>query len=84
MTISLSPETQKLLEEQMQKGGYATPDDVLRIALQTLYELEAAPLEELDPQTQAAIEEGLAQANRGEGIPLDEAFKRLNQKYFGK
>ena len=28
MTITLSPDTQRLLEEQMKKGGYTTADDL--------------------------------------------------------
>jgi putative addiction module CopG family antidote len=36
MAISLSPETQKLIVERMQQGGYATPDDVVRAGLSSL------------------------------------------------
>jgi putative addiction module CopG family antidote len=36
MVISLSPETQKLIEERMKHGGYATPDDVVRAGLSSL------------------------------------------------
>ena len=36
MTISLSPATQKLLEEQMKRGAFASPEDVVRAALETL------------------------------------------------
>jgi plasmid stabilization system protein ParE len=33
MNITLSPETQKLLEEQMKVGHFPTPDDAVRTAL---------------------------------------------------
>ena len=33
---------------------------------------EEVKLEELDPETRAAVEEGLAQADRGEFVPEDE------------
>ena len=33
MNVILSPETAKLLEEQMKRGGYASADDALRLAL---------------------------------------------------
>jgi hypothetical protein len=39
--------------------------------------------EELDPELEAALERADAQVDRGEGIPIDEAFARLRRKYFG-
>ncbi len=30
MNLALSPETQKLLQERMSKGGYLTPEDAVR------------------------------------------------------
>ena len=84
MTITLSPETQRLLEEQMKKGGYTTADDLVRVALETLDQADAAePLEDLDPETLAAIERAEAQADRGEGLPVDAAFEQLRRKHFG-
>lgn len=34
--VSLNPETQRLIEERMKLGGYATPDDVVRAGLSSL------------------------------------------------
>ena len=42
------------------------------------------PADELDAETLAAIEAADAQIDRGEGIPLDEAFQRLRRKHFGR
>src|SRR3954453_7917062 len=56
MNIVLSPETQKLLEERMRTGRFATPDEAVRAALQTLGEAEGDALEDLDAETRAAIE----------------------------
>jgi putative addiction module CopG family antidote len=36
MSMSLSPETLKLVEERMKRGGYASPDDVILAALASL------------------------------------------------
>ncbi len=83
MSITLSAETQKLIEERMRQGGFSSPDDLVRVALETL-EVQGEDIEELDAQTQAAIERGEAQSARGEGIPLDEAFDRLRRKHFGR
>lgn len=83
MTITLSPETQRLLNEQMKKGGFATADEALRVALEALDRAGVAPLEDLDPETLAAIERAEAQADRGEGMPVDPAFAQLRRKHFG-
>ena len=72
MNIVLSPATQKLLEDRMKKGGYSTPDEVMRIALEQWDRQEADPDAELDDEGLAAIEEGLAQAERGECQPLED------------
>ena len=78
MTISLSDATQRLLEERMKTGDYATADEALRVALETLNQLET---EELDDETLAAIEEGLAQADRGEGRPWEQVRQELRERY---
>jgi Arc/MetJ-type ribon-helix-helix transcriptional regulator len=82
MNVTISPATQKLLEEHLKKGIYSSPDDGLNAALQTLAETEAEPLEELPPETIAAIERAEAQSARGEGIPLDQAFEQVRRKHF--
>jgi Arc/MetJ-type ribon-helix-helix transcriptional regulator len=81
MHIILSPETQKLLEERMRKGGHPTADDALRVALQTLDDVEGAALEDLDEETRAAIERAEEQADRGEGCPWEEVREELRERY---
>lgn len=78
MNISLSPETQKLIEDRMKRAGYRTADEAVRSALETMEQFEA---EELDDQTLTEIEEGEAQLARGEGLPLKEAFSQLRNKH---
>ncbi len=81
MNVILSAETQQLLDERMKKAGFASADDALRFALQTLEQLEA---EDLDDDTLAAIEEGLSQANRGEGKPWEIVRAELRAKYIAE
>ena len=81
MAFSLSPQTQKLIEERMKASGCASPDELVRVALQTLEQVQGEDYEELDADTRTAIDEGEAQHQRGEGIPLDEAFARLRKKH---
>jgi Arc/MetJ-type ribon-helix-helix transcriptional regulator len=81
MVISLSAETQKLLEERMKRGGYATPDDLVRIALETLDQVEGEAYEDLDADTRDAIERAEGQADRGEGRPWEDVKAELRAKY---
>lgn len=84
MTISLTPETQRLLEEQMKRGGYSSADDAVRAALQTLESVRAADYDDdLDDQTRASLDRAEEQYERGETIPLDEAFEQARRKHFG-
>jgi Arc/MetJ-type ribon-helix-helix transcriptional regulator len=81
MTINISPQTQKLLEEQMKKGNFSDPDDVLRIALQTLEQTQGTPYEDLDPDTRAAIEEAEAEFQRGEARPWEEVKAEIRARF---
>ncbi|HEY2588704.1 MAG TPA: hypothetical protein VGI81_23380 [Tepidisphaeraceae bacterium] len=80
MNVILSPRTQQLLEERMREGDYSSADDLIRVALEAL---EGVSVEELDVQTQAAIERAEEQGDRGEGIPAGDAFQQLRRKHFG-
>jgi Arc/MetJ-type ribon-helix-helix transcriptional regulator len=81
MHIVLSPETQKLLEERMLTGRFATADEAVRAALQTLGGVEGDLLEEFDPDTRAAIVRADAQAERGEDRPWEDVREELRGRY---
>ena len=80
MPISLSAETQKLIEDRMKQRGAPSADDVVQAAIHALDEMEAT---EPDDETWGAIDRAEEQYQRGEGIPLDEAFERMRRKHFG-
>ncbi len=63
MNIALSPETQKLLEDKLNSGGYHTADDVVHAALEALNELEAYGFDE---ETLDAIDRAEDRIERGE------------------
>jgi predicted transcriptional regulator len=84
MAISLSEETQKLIEKGMQETGVTTPDELVQVALQTLHQVRGEDFEDLDSEAQAAIEEGLAQADRGEGRPWEEVREELRTRFIKK
>ena len=62
MTITLSPETRKLLEAKLNSGSYQSADDVVRAALEALTELEA---QGLDDDALAAIDHAEDEIDRG-------------------
>lgn len=81
MSIDLSPETQKLIEEQMRRNGFTTAEEAIRFALE---QMDQPVYGENDPETLAAIEEGEAQLERGEGRPWEEVRRELSKKLLGE
>jgi antitoxin ParD1/3/4 len=82
MQVRLKPELRKFVEDEVRAGNFASADEVVEAALARLM-LDPAT-DDADAQALAAIEEAEAQLDRGEGIPADEAFRRLREKHFGK
>jgi antitoxin ParD1/3/4 len=71
MTISVSPELQSLVEQQLATGQFESTDALLRAALELLQERNRR-VDELRQEILPALE----RLDRGEGIPLDmEAIK---------
>jgi antitoxin ParD1/3/4 len=70
------PEIEALIQQRLQSGGFESIEDVLFDALEIQGEREAW-LQENKEAVNAKIERGLAQLDRGEGIPGDGLRKRL-------
>jgi putative addiction module CopG family antidote len=77
MTIALSPETQRLLDERLKSGGYATADEALRDAL-LLLELREREHEADFQAVKAKLERGAAQAERGELVDPDTVLRKID------
>lgn len=72
------------LDALVATGRWATRDDALRESLASLRGRIAAETDERDsytPADLAAIEVGIAEADRGELIPAEEVFDRLIRRY---
>ncbi len=77
MTIEIKrPEIEALIQQRLHSGGFETVEDVLFDALEIQREREAW-LQENKDSIRAKIDRGLAQLDRGEGIPEDELRARL-------
>jgi hypothetical protein len=84
MNILLTEQTQRLLEEEMKARHAADPDEVLRLGLLALRELQGEPYEQLDERTRIAIEEAEAQYARGEERPWDVVREELRARFVRK
>jgi antitoxin ParD1/3/4 len=76
MNVSLTPELERFIAEQVESGRYRSASEVVRDAVRLLqWQLEerAAKLEAL----RKAVEVGLAELDRGEGHSAEDVFKDL-------
>jgi Arc/MetJ-type ribon-helix-helix transcriptional regulator len=78
MSVSLSPETQALIEERMRRGGYPTADDVVRVALDVLHQVED---DQIDDAEMVALRASIEQMKRGQVVDWDELSAELRRKH---
>jgi len=81
VTKILSPEQMEWLKAQVASGQYPSIEEGIRtaVALAQL-QIDTAPDEDIS-WAKPYVEVGLAQARRGEGIPAEEVFARLEEKF---
>lgn len=80
MTINLSPQTQKLLEEKLSSGAYRSADDVVHAALEALNELDACGL---DDETLDAIDRAEDQIERGDIRDWKDVREQVRARFLG-
>lgn len=76
MTLTLTPELERFVREEVKRGAFASNSEYVRDLVRERYLKErerAAKLKTLD----AALARGIADAEAGRAIPVDEAFRRL-------
>ena len=78
MNVSLTPELEDLIAQKVQSGRYTSASEVIREALRVLEEQDQLRQQRLDA-IRREIDEGLAQLDRGEGIPGDQVRARLRR-----
>lgn len=66
--VRLSPELERYIEEQLASGAFATREDLITEALRTYRDLEQ---DDDDSDLRELVAERLAQAERGEVMPMD-------------
>jgi putative addiction module CopG family antidote len=80
MNVSLKPDLARFIEEQVTAGRYDSADAAVNAAVARLKAEEELLSEDLDDDDLAAIEEGLAQLDRGEGRPWEEVRAELKAR----
>jgi Arc/MetJ-type ribon-helix-helix transcriptional regulator len=76
MTLTLTPETQRLVEEKLKDGSFTSFDQLVQAGLSTLDQQSM----ELDEETLDAIDEAEDQIERGQVVSWEEVKKRLNAR----
>ena len=82
MNITLRPEIQKRINEKIRAGDFESADAIVEQAVKFFLDYEEEEMDQAEfRETKAAIGEALEQADRGEGISLEEFDKNMRAKY---
>jgi antitoxin ParD1/3/4 len=79
VNISLTPELERLVDEKVKSGRYASASEVIREGLRLLEEKEELKRQRL-AEVRRKIDRGIEQLDRGLGIPGPEARARLRRQ----
>jgi Arc/MetJ-type ribon-helix-helix transcriptional regulator len=73
MEITLNPEIQARIEEKLRNGEFSSADALVEQALTLFLESDGDQMDAAEfSATRSAVEQGLGEAAKGEGIPLEE------------
>ena len=75
MNVSLTPELEKFVESKVESGLYNNASEVVRESLRLLKEHD-----EIRVKWREQIERGWLQAQRGELVDGDEAFRKADER----
>jgi antitoxin ParD1/3/4 len=78
MNLSLKPELEKFIQQEITQGKYVTPDEVIEAALNLLDRQNSA--DRLAIEIGGKIDVAIEQIDRGEGNSGDEVFASLRAK----
>jgi antitoxin ParD1/3/4 len=79
ITVSLTPELERLVDEKVKSGLYHTVSEVVRDAIRLLVERDK--LREMRVASlRREIQVGLDELDRGERVPSDQVFTEIRKK----
>lgn len=82
MNVTLRPELEKYIEEQLRAGRFDSADELLEAGIARL--MLDPPVDALDADDLRAIEESEAQIERGEVLDWNQVSNELRRKYLGE
>jgi antitoxin ParD1/3/4 len=80
MNIALKPEQEQFIQSQIDRGRFKSADEAAVQAFKLLEE-KYRDYEDWIEDTRQKVDVGIAELDRGEGIELDLAIERLQQKF---
>jgi Arc/MetJ-type ribon-helix-helix transcriptional regulator len=82
MNITLRPETLKRMNEKIRRGDFESEQAIVEQAVTFFLDYEEEEMDQEEfRQTKEAIDEALEQAQRDEGISLEEFDKSMRAKH---
>jgi antitoxin ParD1/3/4 len=79
MIIQLKPEDELLVQKRLQSGAFASPEEIIHCALESL-DADEAWLQENKAAIHEKIGQGIAELDRGEGLSSQNARSRLQEQ----
>jgi len=79
MTITLNPGDERIIQKRLQSGAFSTVEEIIHRALESL-DAEEDWLQANREAIAGKISRGIAQLDRGEGVPGHVARERLREK----
>jgi antitoxin ParD1/3/4 len=80
MSITLKPEQEQILQQQVNLGRFKSTDEVLERALRLLVE-QYQDYEAWVEEVRSKVDEAKAEADRGEVLPLETVMAQLQSKF---
>lgn len=80
MSITLKPEQERFILEQIVRGRFRSIDEVLAQAFKLLEE-KSQEYEAWIEKSRQQVDEAAAELERGEGIPLETVIEQLQDKF---
>jgi Arc/MetJ-type ribon-helix-helix transcriptional regulator len=82
MDITLKPETLRRISEKVHGGEFESADAIVEQAVTFFLDYEEEDMDEVEFRaTKAAVDEAFEQAERGEGLSLEDFEKNMRAKY---
>jgi antitoxin ParD1/3/4 len=74
MSVTLTPDLEKMVRDEVESGNYASNSEVIREALRERYRRRKRQ------ELEAALDRGIADVDAGRALPLKQAFAEIRKE----